>query len=367
MYDFCIVGAGMFGSVFAEQATAKGFSCLVIDKRDHIGGNCFSQQRGDYHQHMYGPHIFHTNDDDIWNYINQFSKFNRFSNRVKAKSGSTLYSFPLNLMTFQQLWGCSSKAEAEAELDKRKIKFANPSANLESWMLSQVGEEIYTKFIKGYTKKQWKKDPKDLPSSIIKRIPIRTDWNDDYFDDKYQGIPEEGYTKIFEKMLQHSTVKLGVDFFENIEHYKSISKNIIFTGMIDQYFGYQFGKLEYRRTHFDHLEMNQPVFQGNAVVNYCDEDVEYTRITEHKYFSVKPSKSETTWITHEFPVEDSEQHIASYPINDEKNTALYQKYKELSKQEKGVYFGGRLAAYQYRDMHQIIAEALKLSEKLLVK
>lgn len=365
MYDFCIVGAGMFGSVFAEQATAKGFSCLVIDKRDHIGGNCYTESRGDYHQHMYGPHIFHTNDDEIWQYINRFSRFNRFSNRVKAKSGNTHYSFPLNLMTFQQLWGCQSAEEVESELQKRRIKFSNPSANLESWMLSQVGEEIYTKFVKGYTKKQWKKDPKDLPASIIKRLPIRTDWNDDYFDDKYQGIPEDGYTKIFEKMLEKSTVQLGVDFFENREYYKSISKKIIFTGMIDQYYEYCFGKLEYRRTHFHHSEIDEQIFLGNAVVNYCDEEIPYTRITEHKYFSVKPSKSETTWITHEFPVEDKDEYIASYPINDEKNTALYQKYKELSKQEQNVYFGGRLAAYQYRDMHQIIAEALKLSEKLL--
>lgn len=361
IYDFLIVGCGFFGSVFANEAKKAGKKVLVIEKRSHIGGNSFTERIENINVHKYGPHIFHTNDENIWNYINKFAKFNNFVNRPKVFYKDKFYSFPINLFTLHQLWGINNPSDAKKRLEKERLKIENPD-NLEEWILSQVGQEIYEKFIKGYTQKQWGQDPKNLPSSIIKRLPIRLNFDDNYFLDKYQGIPEGGYTQIFEKLLEGVETILDVDFFKNIKYWESISKQIVFTGKIDELFNYEFGELEYRSLRFE-SQILEGDFQGNAVVNYTSEEIPFTRICEHKHFEF--GQQEKTIITKEYPDFYSKEKTPYYPINNQKNNLIYSKYKELALSKKKYILGGRLAEYRYYDMHQVVASALHESKKYL--
>ena len=364
-YDYLIVGAGLFGSIFAHEAAKRGKKCLVIEKRDHIGGNCYTQNIEGINVHKYGAHIFHTSNKVVWGYIQQFAEFNRFTNSPVARYKDELYSLPFNMLTFNKMWGVITPQEAEAKI-KEQISKENITApkNLEEQAISLVGRDIYEKLIKGYTEKQWGRKCTELPEFIIKRLPVRYTYDNNYFYDTYQGIPIGGYTRIFEKMLDGIEVKLGVDFFAEREYYESIADKIVFTGMIDEYFGYQFGKLEYRSLSFDNEVLDMPNYQGNAVVNYTESEVPYTRIIEHKHFEY--GTQDKTVITREYSKEYQEGDEPYYPINDQRNNELYSKYKALADNVSNVIFGGRLAQYKYFDMHNIIAEALECVAKELV-
>ena len=357
-YDYLIVGAGLFGSIFAHEATKRGKKCLVIEKRDHIGGNCYTQNVEGINVHKYGAHIFHTSNKVVWDYIQQFAEFNRFTNSPVARYKKELYSLPFNMLTFNKMWGVITPQEAEAKIKEQiaKENITEPK-NLEEQAISLVGRDIYEKLIKGYTEKQWGRKCTELPAFIIKRLPVRYTYDNNYFYDTYQGIPIGGYTSIFEKMLEGIEVKLCVDFFADREHYENLAEKIVFTGMIDEYFGYQFGKLEYRSLRFDNEVLDLPNYQGNAVVNYTEAEVPYTRIIEHKHFEYGTQPK--TVITREHSKEYQEGDEPYYPINDERNNELYAKYKALADAKPNVIFGGRLAQYKYFDMHNIIAEALE--------
>jgi UDP-galactopyranose mutase len=361
-YDYLIVGSGLFGSTFAHEATKKGKKCLIIDKRNHIAGNCYSENIDGINIHKYGPHIFHTNDKKIWEWIQQFGEFNNYKHSPKVNYNGKIYSFPINLLTLQQLWGVSTPEEAKTKLNEVKMNIPSPK-NLEEWVLSEVGREIYEIFIKGYTSKQWNKDPKDLPISIIKRLPIRINFNDNYFFDKYQGIPTCGYTKLFENMTKGIETKLNIDYFNDREMWDSVANKVVFTGKIDEFFNYRFGELEYRSLNFVEEKLSTEDYQGCSIVNYTDHKIPYTRITEHKHFD--SSKSDVTWITKEYPKDYKKGGDPYYPINNSENNKKYEKYKELSKDLPNVIFGGRLSEYKYYDMHQIIASAInKLNKDL---
>jgi UDP-galactopyranose mutase len=353
MYNYLIVGSGLFGSIFARELTDKGFKCLVIDKRDHIGGNCFTENIEGINVHKYGPHIFHTSDDRVWEYMNKYTKFNHFVNRPKVNYKNSIYSFPINLMTLYQIYNVSTPEQARLILEHVRYDIPTPR-NLEDWVLSQVGKEIYEIFIKGYTTKQWGCDPKLLPTSIIKRLPIRLNYDDNYFFDKYQGIPIGGYTEIFNKLLDGIDVKLNVDYFEDREYWNDQATKVVYTGPIDRYYDFIFGKLEYRSLEFKTKTINSKDFQGNAVVNYTDLETEYTRIIEHKHFEFGDQLK--TVVTEEYPRTEGEPY---YPINNEANNIRYGEYKKLMVLEENVIFGGRLADYKYYDMHQVVASALK--------
>jgi UDP-galactopyranose mutase len=361
MYDYLIVGSGLWGSTFAYEMNRIGKKCLIIESRNHIGGNCYTEKRDGINIHTYGPHIFHTNDEKIWKWINQFSDFNNYRHSPRVFYNDKIYSFPLNLMTLYQLWNVSNPQAAIEKLSQVIIPCENPD-NLEDWILSQVGEEIYNIFIKGYTQKQWNRHPRDLPSSIIKRLPIRTNFDDNYFFDRYQGIPTNGYTKIFENLLIGIDVRLNTNYFDDRHHFNSLSNNIVFTGKIDEFFDYRFGKLDYRSLKFEHERHLIDDFQGCSIINYTSEHIPYTRITEHKHF--ENSKTNGTWITREFPMSYKKGDIPYYPINDDTNNKIYQKYKRLSVELSNVIFGGRLSEYRYYDMHQIIASALNVVKKI---
>jgi UDP-galactopyranose mutase len=362
MYDYLIVGSGLFGSVFANQAKQAGKKCLVIDVREHIGGNCYTEKKEGIDVHLYGPHIFRTSDKNIWKFVNKFTKFNNFVNRPKVNYKGQIFSFPINLMTLHQLWGVKTPEEAMRKLEEVRIPFMNPR-NLEEHLLSLVGKQIYETFFEGYTKKQWNRDPKDLPASIVHRIPIRTTFDDNYFYDPMQGIPVQGYTTMFENMLDGIEVKLGVDFFKERNQLESLSKRIVFTGKLDEFFKYSEGQLEYRSLHFEHT-IQDGDYQGNAVINYTDASIPFTRITEHKHFTPeKLEKLKKTIYTKEFPQNWDSTKIPYYPINDQKNSEIAKKYKELSLSINNVIFGGRLAEYKYYDMHQVIGSALQKSKK----
>jgi UDP-galactopyranose mutase len=360
-YDYLIVGAGLFGSVFAQQATEAGKKCLVIEKNNHIGGNCFTREIEGIHVHVYGPHIFHTDNEKIWKYMNRWTTFNHYVNRPKVNFKDKIYSFPINLMTLNQLWGVRTPEEAKARLELVKSKIENPK-NLEEWMLSQVGKEIYETFIEGYTMKQWNRHPSKLPASIIKRLPIRLTFDDNYFNDRYQGIPIGGYTAIFEKLLAGSDVLLGIDYFEDRRILDKLAKQVVYTGKLDQFFSYCLGRLEYRGLRFDTKVLDTSDFQGNAVVNYTQKEIPYTRITEHRHFDLKKDGDKTV-VTWEFPDDWDETKVPYYPINDEANNKLRDQYKKLAAQRPDVIFGGRLASYMYYDMHQVVAAALHTWEK----
>ncbi len=362
MYDYLIVGSGFFGSICARELTDAGYRCLVIEKRSHIGGNCFTVERDKIHIHEYGAHIFHTSNEDVWKWINQYAEFNNFVNSPVANYKGDIYSLPFNMWTFSKLFNVVYPNEVKDIIDKESREIENPK-NLEEQAIKLVGRTVYDKLIKGYTKKQWQKDPKDLPANIIKRLPVRLTYNNNYFNDKYQGIPIGGYTKIFENLLNGIEVKLNVDYFESKENWNSIAKNIIYTGPIDKFYDYKFGKLEYKTVKLDHKKIESDNYQGVAVMNFTDEETPYTRIIEHKWFD--PKETDSTWISYEYPVEYvTEKTEPYYPVNDAENNEIYSKYKELSNRESNILFGGRLAEYKYYDMHQVIDSALQFIKKI---
>jgi UDP-galactopyranose mutase len=356
-YDYLIVGAGLYGSVFAHEASKRGKKCLVIDKRAHSGGNIHCENVEGINVHKYGAHIFHTNDKAIWDYVNSFAEFNRYTNSPLAVYEGQLYNLPFNMNTFRQLWDVTTPEEAQAIIQSQieSLDIDEP-ANLEEQALKLVGTDIYEKLIKGYTEKQWGRSCKDLPSFIIKRLPVRFTYDNNYFNDTYQGIPVGGYNKITEGLLKNIEVRLDTDYFADRKFWDSIASNVVFTGKIDQYYNYQFGYLEYRSLRFEHTTYNVPNKQGNAVVNYTEAEVPYTRTIEHKHFEFGTQAK--TVVTKEFPEEWNIEKEPYYPINDEKNSALFKKYKSLAAREENVIFGGRLAEYKYYDMHQVIGSAL---------
>lgn len=354
MIDYLIVGSGLFGCCFAEQAKKNKKSCMIIEKRKHPFGNCYTERLDEIDVHKYGPHIFHTSSEMVWQYINQFTEFNSYINRPKVNYDGKIYSFPINLFTLYQLWGVTTPREAKDRLEKEKIKINNPT-NLEEWILSQVGEEIYYKFIYGYTKKQWNTDPKNLPTFIIKRLPIRLNFDDNYFNDKYQGIPSNGYSDMMHNMTDGIEILLENDYLKNREYWNSLAKTVVYTGAIDEFYDYEFGILDYRSLRFETTSIANCDFQGNAIVNYTDERVPFTRIVEHKHFSNRPN--DNTIITKEYSQDWSVALDRFYPINNSKNNDLYEKYKTINHGSKFI-FGGRLAEYKYYDMHQIIGSSL---------
>jgi len=363
MYDFLIVGAGIFGSVFAHEMKRKGKSVLVIDKRDHIGGNCFTKNESGVDVHVYGPHIFHTSDDDLWTFVTRFASFNNYINKPKVNYGGRIFSFPINMMTLHQLWGVCTPAEAEQKLSSVRVPCENPR-NLEEWILSQVGREIYETFIYGYTTKQWNREPSSLPASIIKRLPIRLTYDENYFNDKYQGIPVGGYTPIFQNLLDGIEVELGVDFFRDRINLTEKARTVVYTGKIDEFFNYQFGELEYRSLSFQN-EVMKGDFQGNAVINYTKRDIPWTRITEHKHFQPQAlAKTPMSVVTKEFPAECSRESIPYYPVSGDRNDLMAKEYKAFASLTPSTIFGGRLAEYKYYDMHQVMASALKKAREI---
>jgi len=361
-YDYVIVGSGLFGAITARELTDSGKSCLIIDKRNKIGGNVRTDEVEGINVHTYGPHIFHCNDEKIWNYVNRFANFNSFINRPKVNYNENIFSFPINLFTLYQLWGIKTPEDARKKLNSVIIKNDNPK-NLEEWILSQVGEEIYNTFIYGYTKKQWGTEPRNLPASIIKRLPIRMNYEDNYYTSKYQGIPIGGYTKLMQNILKDIPVELNADYLKDRNYFDSLGNKIIYTGMIDEFFNYSHGELEYRSLEFKHEQHNLNDYQGNAIVNYTSYDVPYTRICEHKHFE-NTENNTLTVITKEYPKKWERGQEAYYPINDEKNNIKYLNYKNLIiKENKKYIFGGRLADYKYYDMHQVIGSALVKAKK----
>lgn len=361
-YDYLIVGAGLFGSVFAHEARLSGKKCLVIDKRNHSGGNVFCENIEGINVHKYGAHIFHTNDKEIWEYVNQFAEFNQYINSPIAFAKGKFYNLPFNMNTFYQLWETKTPEEAQEIIEKQKEKYGvkNPK-NLEEQALSLIGKDIYEILIKEYTEKQWGRKATELPNFIIKRLPVRFTFDNNYFNDRYQGIPIGGYNVIIENLLKGIEVKLETDFFENRAYFESLADKVVFTGQIDEYFNYQFGTLEYRSLRFEQEKLEKENFQGNAVVNYNDSDYPFTRIIEHKHFEF--GKQKNTIITREFPEKWEIGKEAYYPINNDENQAKFEKYKKLSAQLPNVIFGGRLAEYRYYDMHQIIASALVAAKR----
>lgn len=356
-YDYLIVGAGLFGSVFAHEASKQGKKCLVIDKREHIGGNIYCESIEGINVHKYGAHIFHTSNKQVWDYVNSFVEFNRYTNCPVANYKGQLYNLPFNMNTFYQLWKVKTPKEAMDKIEEQ-VKEANieDPKNLEEQAIKLVGKDIYEKLIKGYTEKQWGKKATELPSFIIKRLPVRLTFDNNYFNDKYQGIPVGGYNKIIERMLENVEVRLNTNFFENREELESIVDKIVFTGMIDEFYDYKFGTLEYRSLRFEHEVLEEENYQGNAVVNYTEYEVPYTRIIEHKHFEYGTQPK--TVITKEYPVMWNKGDEPYYPINNNENNKLYAKYKTLADKEEKVIFGGRLAQYKYYDMHHVIEQAL---------
>lgn len=351
--DFLIVGAGLFGSVFARLATDNGYTVTVIDKREHIGGNIYSKKINEIDVHWYGPHIFHTNSDTIWNFVNKYTEFNQYHHSPRVNYKNKIFSFPINLLTLNQLFGVNTPEEAKLILEEKRIKNVNPEDSFESFCLYHVGREIYETFFYGYTVKQWNKEPKDLPASIIKRIPIRFNYNDNYFKDKYSGIPKNGYTELAENLLYNIDVKLGVDFFKEKELFEKTHKRIIYTGSIDQLFNYSFGKLEWRTLGFKHEELDIEDYQGCSQMNFTNKEIPFTRITEHKHFNWKNINK--TIITKEYSEEYSEHKEKYYSVNTEKNNNLYKQYLNLI--PENYIIGGRLGSYHYYDMEQIIGQA----------
>lgn len=357
MYDYLIVGSGLFGSIFAYEAKRRGKTCLVIEKRSHWGGNIYCEQVEGINVHQYGAHIFHTSDSEVWAYINQFVDFNNFVNSPLANYKGELYNLPFNMNTFYQLWGTKTPLEAKKKIAEQieNLNITEPK-NLEEQALKLVGTDIYYKLIKEYTEKQWNRNAEDLPAFIIRRLPVRFRYDNNYFNDNYQGIPIDGYNKIIEKLLDGIEVRLNTDFFANRDELQTIGKKIVFTGLIDQYFDYRYGKLDYRSLAFQHEKLSVDSFQGVAVVNYTDKDTPYTRIIEHKHFEF--GQQPTTVITKEYPADWEVGMEPYYPINDERNNALAAQYLEAAKGEENVIFGGRLADYKYYDMDKVVRRAI---------
>ena len=371
-YDYLIVGAGLYGAVFAYEASKKGKKCLVIDRRNHIGGNIYCENINDINVHKYGAHIFHTSDKEIWEYVNQFVEFNNYVNSPIANYKGEIYNLPFNMNTFSKLWGVVTPKEAQEKIEEQKAEYnITEPKNLEEQAISLIGKDIYLKLIKEYTEKQWGKDCKDLPSFIIKRLPVRFTYDNNYFNDRYQGIPVGGYNVIIEKMLANADVELGVDYLKNKDKYNELAEKVLYTGMMDEFYDYKFGNLEWRSLKFEN-EIYEDIdnYQGNAVVNYTEYEVPYTRIIEHKHFEYAKSLGQEdtiskTIITREYPDTWNREKEAYYPINNDKNNELYQKYADLASKDKNVIFGGRLGMYKYYDMDKVISEALKCVEENL--
>ena len=362
-YDYLIVGAGLYGAVFAHELNKRGKKCLVIDRRSHLAGNIYTEKVEDIQVHKYGAHIFHTSDKTIWDYVNQFAEFNNYINSPVAIYKDELYNLPFNMNTFSKMWGVRTPAEAKAKIQEQvaALNITEPK-NLEEQALSLVGTDVYNKLVKGYTEKQWGRQCKDLPAFIIKRLPCRFIYDNNYFNDRYQGIPIGGYTAIVEKMLNGIEVRLNTDYFDLIKEQPDIAATIVYTGCIDEFFGYKLGALQYRSVRFETEVLDEDNFQGNAVVNYTDREVPYTRIIEHKHFEF--GNQPKTVISREYSAEWKPGIEPYYPVNDEKNSALYAEYKKLADACGNVIFGGRLGQYRYYDMDKVIAAALVDVEKL---
>ena len=368
MYDYLIVGAGLYGAVFARQAKERGKSVLVIDKRPHIAGNVYTEPVAGIHVHRYGAHIFHTNDQAVWNYVNRFADFNRFTNAPVANYKGELYSLPFNMYTFNRMWGVTTPAQAAAEIDRqRRESGITQPCNLEEQAISLVGRDIYEKLVKGYTEKQWGRPCTELPAFIIRRLPVRLTFDNNYFNALYQGIPQGGYTRLVERMLEGVEVRLGVDYLQDRPALDALAETTVYTGPIDAFYGYRFGPLEYRSVRFETELLDMPNFQGNAAVNYTDRETPWTRIIEHKWFQFGKDDDGNdlpqTVISREYSSEWKVGDEPYYPVNDEKNAALYAQYKALAVAETRTVFGGRLGEYKYYDMDQVIAAALKKAEE----
>lgn len=362
-YDYLIVGAGLFGAVFARQALDAGKTCLVVDKSDHIAGNIYTQEIEGIQVHKYGAHIFHTSDKQVWDYVNRYAEFNHFINTPLANYRGELYNLPFNMHTFYQMWGVTTPAQARTVIDRQRAVVEGEPKNLEEQAISLVGTDIYEKLVKGYTEKQWGRPCRDLPSFIIKRLPVRYTFDNNYFNDRYQGIPVEGYTKLVERLLDGATVWLGMDYLNNKEELDGLADRVLYTGCIDEYFDYCYGELEYRSLRFESEVLDTPDYQGVAVMNFTDSDTPFTRMIEHKHFN--SGKQEKTVITREYPVEWTRGMRPYYPVNDEKNQALYERYRTLAAAEPNVIFGGRLGHYKYYDMDKVVEAALALSERTI--
>ncbi len=358
MYDYLIVGTGLFGAIFAHEATKAGKKCLVLDKRSHVGGNIYTEEIEGIQVHKYGAHIFHTSNKEVWEYVQQFAEFNRYTNSPVAIYKDELYNLPFNMNTFSKMWGVKTPKEAKEKLEEQIAcsKVLEPK-NLEEQALNLIGKDIYEKLIKGYTEKQWGRKATELPPFIIKRLPVRLTYDNNYFNDKYQGIPIGGYTNMIEKMLEGVEVRLDTDYIAERKKLEGCAKKVVFTGMIDEYYDYCFGELEYRSLRFESEILAEDNYQGNAVVNYTEYEVPYTRIIEHKHFDYGTQPN--TVITKEYPASWKSGDEPYYPINDDRNNQLFGQYKKLADQEEKVIFGGRLGMYKYFDMHQVVSEALK--------
>lgn len=369
MYDYLIIGSGLFGSVFARQAADAGKKVIVIDKRPNIAGNVYTEKVEGINFHKYGAHIFHTNNTEVWNYVNRFATFNRFTNSPVANYKGELYSMPFNMYTFNKMWGVVTPEEAAAKIEEQKKEITEEPQNLEEQAISLVGRDIYEKLVKGYTEKQWGRDCKELPAFIIRRLPVRLTFDNNYFDALYQGIPIGGYTKLVENLLEGIEVRLNEDYLEDREKWNAMAEKVVYTGAIDAYFDYALGNLEYRSVRFENEILDVPNFQGNAAVNYTDKETPWTRIIEHKWFEFGKDENGNdlpkTIISKEYSSEWKPGDEPYYPVNDKKNGELYQKYKALAEKEENIIFGGRLGEYKYYDMDAVIASALECARNQL--
>lgn len=361
-YDYLIVGAGLFGAVFARQATDSGKTCLVVERRNHIGGNIYTEEVEGITVHRYGAHIFHTSSQEVWDYVRRFAEFNDFINTPLANYEGKLYNLPFNMNTFQQMWGVTTPEEAQAIIAEQRSEIIGAPSNLEEQAISLVGRDIYEKLVRGYTEKQWGRSCTDLPPFIIKRLPVRFTYDNNYFNDPYQGIPVCGYTALVERLLEGVEVRLGVDYLADRAALNALADTVVYTGPIDAYYDYCYGALEYRSLHFEQETLPVAEYQPVAVVNYNERQVPYTRIIEHKHFVF--GKGDKTVITREYPADWTPGSEPYYPVNDEKNQSLYQRYHQLAQGEEGVIFGGRLGQYRYYDMDKVVAVALALTKEL---
>ena len=361
-YDYILVGSGLYAGVFAWYAKKQGKTCLVLEKRDHIGGNIYCEDVEDIHVHKYGAHIFHTSNKKVWEFVNSLAEFNRYTNSPVANYKDEMYNMPFNMNTFSKMWNISTPAQAKAIIEEQKKEIQGEPRNLEEQAISLVGREIYEKLVKGYTEKQWGRDCKELPSFIIRRLPVRYTYDNNYFNDLYQGIPIGGYNVMIHKLFEECEIETGVDYLENREYYNSLGGTVVYTGTIDGFYDYCFGRLEYRSLRFETEVLEEENHQGVAVVNYTDRETPYTRIIEHKHFEFGTQPK--TVITREYPVSWQEGMEPYYPVNDEKNQALYQKYAKLAEKEENVIFGGRLGEYKYYDMDKVIESAMKKAEEI---